>query len=69
MCLLYCVSAVKVLCVIIIFIVQEKVADFYEAFIVMSTMLEDSPNKVSSDIIIIRWVYIIHAFVPFGMIL
>ena len=60
MCLLYCVSAVKVLCVIIIFIVQEKVADFYEAFIVMSTMLEDSPNKVSSDIII-RWVYIIHA--------
>ena len=68
MCLLYCVSAVKVLCVIIIFIVQEKVADFYEAFIVMSAMLEDSPNKVSSDFII-RWIYVIHAFVQFGMIL
>ena len=32
---------------IIIFIAQEKVADFYEAFVVMSAMLEDSPNKVN----------------------
>ena len=36
---------------VIIFITQEKVADFYEAFIVMSTMLEESPNKVIASIV------------------
>ena len=38
-------------CMVIIFIAQEKVADFYEAFIVMSTMLEESPNKVIASIV------------------